>query len=98
MFNKKSISNEIYSKLGKLTTISTLDGVKILPHKLAIIIMFYKERTLERLFRGEMILAYIKKREFDTEKYESAAVKVRDYYNQIIYFYDAEFNKYLKTC
>lgn len=97
IFNKRSLSNEIYSKLGRPQGIITIDGRKILPYKLSVIIMYRSEEALEQLFIKELCKSCDEDQEFNRERYESAAVKVRDYYNQFIYFYNDEFDKYLKT-
>lgn len=97
IFNKVSLSNEIYSKLGDARTLMTIDGLKILPYKLAVIIVYYRARELEQLYYKEMFDSGDAKRKFNTRKYENEAIKIRHYYNQIIYFYHDEFNKYRTT-
>lgn len=94
IFNKVSLSNEIYSKLGDAKTIRTIDGIKILPFKLAVIIQYYTDRELSRLYCKEMIDSGYAKRKFNKEEYDNKAIKIRNYYNQIIYFYHDEFSKY----
>lgn len=94
VFNKLSLSNKIYSKLGNAKTIMTIDGIKTLPYKLAVIIMYYRDQELNQLFCKEIIGSCDAKREFNMEEYENEAIKIRDYYNQIIYFYHDEFSKY----
>lgn len=72
----------------------TIDGIKTLPYKLAVIIMYYRDQELNQLFPYKIIGSCDAKREFNMEEYENEAIKIRDYYNQIIYFYHDEFSKY----
>ena len=103
IFNKKPLRKKIYKKLGDKSTIATLDGIKVLPYKLAVlpyklavIIMYYRDQALAKIHMDKMMQSITEEKEFDTENYEEEAIKIRDYYNQIIYFYHDDYKKKMK--
>ena len=96
IFNKKPLRAKIYSKLGDKKTIATLDGVKVLPYKLAVIIMYYRDQALRLCFGERYFKAVTKEKSFDPVEYEKEAEKIRDYYNQIIYFYHDDYKRKMK--
>ena len=96
IFNKKPLRKKIYKKLGDKSTIATLDGIKVLPYKLAVIIMYYRDQSLAKIHMDKMMQSITEEKEFDTENYEKEAIKIRDYYNEIIYFYHDDYKRKMK--
>ena len=94
LFQKKRLSKSVYSNLGKDTTINTVNGVKTLPYALSIIILYYRDQSLSQLFAEHQYQAISNNREFDKEKYEKGAMKIRDYYDQIIFFYNDDYKRF----
>ena len=86
------LPNEFYKIKHKTKTISTTNGIRTLPHIIAVIIMFYRENHLKYLFdKAQFTISQNTNSSEFKNYYEPRAMKKRTKFNKIIDYYVEEY-------
>lgn len=79
LLHLKPLTQATLDTLGEIVTVKCTFGDVRIPRKLAVIILYYRDKELEECLLNHMP---------DKDKYESQASLIRDKYNSILMYYD----------